>query len=93
MLYITYTGTNSTHSTKNQPSYNNYNNNNNNSRKNTPRQRSIKSKLLMVDLAGSERVSRTVSSGQRLTEAKMINSSLSALGLYVYLSVDVARHC
>ena len=38
----------------------------------------------MVDLAGSERVSRTVSSGQRLTEAKMINSSLSALGLYVY---------
>ena len=33
-----------------------------------------------MDLAGSERVSRTVSSGQRLAEAKMINSSLSALG-------------
>ena len=34
----------------------------------------------MVDLAGSERVRRTVSKGTRLSEAKSINSSLSALG-------------
>jgi kinesin family protein 3/17 len=34
----------------------------------------------MVDLAGSERVRRTVSKGARLSEAKSINTSLSALG-------------
>jgi hypothetical protein len=34
----------------------------------------------MVDLAGSERVRRTVSKGTRLSEAKSINTSLSALG-------------
>lgn len=42
--------------------------------------RTLRSKLLMVDLAGSERVRRTVSKGTRLSEAKSINSSLSALG-------------
>ena len=42
--------------------------------------RNIKSKLVMVDLAGSERVRRTVSKGARLSEAKSINTSLSALG-------------
>lgn len=42
--------------------------------------RTIRSKLLMVDLAGSERVRRTVSKGTRLSEAKSINTSLSALG-------------
>lgn len=42
--------------------------------------RTVRSKLLMVDLAGSERVRRTVSSGTRLSEAKSINTSLSALG-------------
>ena len=42
--------------------------------------RTVRSKLLMVDLAGSERVRRTVSKGARLSEAKSINSSLSALG-------------
>jgi len=42
--------------------------------------RTLRSKLLMVDLAGSERVRRTVSKGTRLSEAKAINTSLSALG-------------
>lgn len=40
----------------------------------------VRSKLLMVDLAGSERVRRTISQGNRLSEAKAINTSLSALG-------------
>ena len=34
----------------------------------------------MVDLAGSERQKKTDASGDRLTEAKNINLSLSALG-------------
>ena len=42
--------------------------------------KTVRSKLLMVDLAGSERVRRTVSKGTRLSEAKSINTSLSALG-------------
>lgn len=42
--------------------------------------KTLRSKLLMVDLAGSERVRRTVSKGTRLSEAKSINTSLSALG-------------
>jgi hypothetical protein len=52
-------------------------NNNENSRSYS---RTVKSKLLMVDLAGSERVRRTISKGARLSEAKSINTSLSALG-------------
>ncbi|KAG9396374.1 Kinesin motor domain [Carpediemonas membranifera] len=36
--------------------------------------------LAIVDLAGSERVSKTMSEGSRLDEAKKINQSLSALG-------------
>eukprot|EP00762_Andalucia_godoyi_P001478 ANDGO_00290.mRNA.1 Armadillo repeat-containing kinesin-like protein 3 len=36
--------------------------------------------LTIVDLAGSERVSKSLSEGQRLEEAKKINKSLSALG-------------
>lgn len=42
--------------------------------------KTLRSKLLMVDLAGSERVQRTSSKGTRLSEAKSINTSLSALG-------------
>jgi len=37
-------------------------------------------KLNLVDLAGSERVSKSGAEGHRLTEAKFINKSLSALG-------------
>jgi kinesin family protein C2/C3 len=37
-------------------------------------------KMHLVDLAGSERLSRTGAEGDRLTEAKNINKSLSALG-------------
>jgi hypothetical protein len=51
-----------------------------NASSNTTFGRTLRSKLLMVDLAGSERVRRTVSKGARLSEAKSINTSLSALG-------------
>ena len=43
----------------------------------------IKSKLNMVDLSGSERVSKTSSTGQTLTEAKYINSSLFFLEMVI----------
>jgi len=38
-------------------------------------------KLCLVDLAGSEMISKTGAKGQTLEEAKMINKSLSALGM------------
>jgi len=50
--------------------------------------RTTRSKLLMVDLAGSERVRRTLSKGTRLSEAKTINSSLSALGNVIAALAD-----
>lgn len=50
--------------------------------------RTVRSKLLMVDLAGSERVRRTVSKGARLSEAKSINTSLSALGNVIAALAD-----
>jgi len=40
----------------------------------------LHSKLHLVDLAGSERLDKTGATGDRLTEAKFINKSLSALG-------------
>lgn len=40
-------------------------------------------KLYLVDLAGSEKVSKTGADGTTLDEAKMINKSLSALGLVI----------
>jgi kinesin family member 5 len=43
----------------------------------------IKGKLYLVDLAGSEKIRKTGASGTRLDEAKMINTSLSALGLVI----------
>lgn len=54
--------------------------------------RTLRSKLLMVDLAGSERVRRTVSKGARLSEAKSINSSLSALGNVIAALADHSSH-
>jgi len=42
----------------------------------------------MVDLAGSERVRRSVSKGARLSEAKSINTSLSALGNVIAALAD-----
>jgi hypothetical protein len=51
--------------------------------------RVIRSKLLMVDLAGSERVRRTISKGTRLSEAKSINTSLSALGNVIAALADM----
>lgn len=74
-------------------SNNNNNNNNGNgngdSRSgNTPKVK--RSTLCVVDLAGSERVSKTLSSGQRLDEAKKINQSLSTLGKCVKALSDGA---
>ncbi len=43
----------------------------------------------MVDLAGSERVKKSRSTGDRLTEARSINSSLSALGKCIHSLTDV----
>ncbi|ETO34179.1 hypothetical protein RFI_02914 [Reticulomyxa filosa] len=50
-------------------------------------------KLNLVDLAGSERQKKTMSSGERLEEAKSINLSLSALGNVIKALVnDKATH-
>jgi hypothetical protein len=49
-------------------------------------------KLLLVDLAGSERIRRTTSSGVRLSEARSINASLSALGNVITALALSARH-
>lgn len=55
--------------------------------------KTLRSKLLMVDLAGSERVRRTISKGTRLSEAKSINTSLSALGnVIAALAEQTATH-
>ncbi|RYG70098.1 hypothetical protein EON64_01040 [archaeon] len=54
--------------------------------------RTVRSKLLMVDLAGSERVRRTISRDTRLSEAKSINSSLSALGNVIAALADGSGH-
>lgn len=45
-------------------------------------------KLNLVDLAGSERQSKTGATGDRFTEAKNINFSLSALGNVITALVD-----
>lgn len=49
-------------------------------------------KLFLVDLAGSEKVSKTKSSGVRLEEAKLINKSLSNLGMVISALSDRAAH-
>jgi kinesin family protein 5 len=46
------------------------------------------SKLYLVDLAGSEKVGKTGAEGRRLDEAKLINKSLSTLGLVIYSLTD-----
>jgi kinesin family protein 5 len=40
-------------------------------------------KLYLVDLAGSEKAGKTGATGEKLDEAKMINKSLTALGLVI----------
>ena len=51
------------------------------------------SQLYLVDLAGSEQVKKTLATGERLDEAKMINKSLFALGNVIYaLSSDKPSH-
>jgi hypothetical protein len=54
--------------------------------------KTLRSKLLMVDLAGSERVRRTISKGTRLSEAKSINTSLSALGNVIVALAENTSH-
>ena len=49
-------------------------------------------KMHLVDLAGSERLSRTGAEGSRLTEAKNINKSLSALGNCISSLVSKAKY-
>ena len=43
----------------------------------------VTSKMVLVDLAGSELVGKSHLVGKQLDEAKMINKSLSALGLVI----------
>ncbi|KPI88786.1 putative kinesin heavy chain [Leptomonas seymouri] len=45
-------------------------------------------KLYLVDLAGSEKVGKTNASGLRLEEAKLINKSLSTLGMVIMSLTD-----
>jgi kinesin family member 5 len=44
--------------------------------------------LYLVDLAGSEKISKTGAAGQVLEEAKMINKSLSTLGMVIHALTD-----
>jgi len=53
------------------------------SQRNTENQSTKAGKLFLVDLAGSEMVSKTGAEGQQLEEAKMINKSLTSLGLVI----------
>jgi len=46
------------------------------------------SKFSLVDLAGSEKIRKTGAEGQTLEEAKMINKSLSALGMVINSLTD-----
>lgn len=45
-------------------------------------------RLYLVDLAGSEKISKTGAAGQVLEEAKMINKSLTTLGMVIYALTD-----
>eukprot|EP01065_Artemidia_motanka_P038293 TRINITY_DN4714_c2_g1_i1.p1 TRINITY_DN4714_c2_g1~~TRINITY_DN4714_c2_g1_i1.p1 ORF type:complete len:907 (+),score=424.30 TRINITY_DN4714_c2_g1_i1:69-2723(+) len=48
----------------------------------------VTGKLFLVDLAGSEKVGKTKAEGQQLEEAKLINKSLSCLGLVINALTD-----
>lgn len=49
------------------------------------------SKLYLVDLAGSENVGKSMVQGVSLTEAQMINKSLSSLGNVIYALTEKGR--
>lgn len=48
----------------------------------------VQATLYLVDLAGSERVKKSRAQGERLSEAKSINVSLSALGKCIHALTD-----
>jgi len=48
----------------------------------------VTSVLYLVDLAGSERVKKSRATGERLHEARSINSSLSVLGKCIHSLSD-----
>mmetsp|Transcript_26568 Transcript_26568/g.36763 ORF Transcript_26568/g.36763 Transcript_26568/m.36763 type:complete len:1020 (+) Transcript_26568:99-3158(+) len=54
--------------------------------------KTVQSKLTLVDLAGSERLSKTNADGERLAEAKSINTSLSLLGNTVRALAEKSKH-
>ena len=51
-----------------------------------------RARLAFVDMAGSERTSRSDATGERMTEARNINRSLSALGDVIEALVQKRRH-
>ena len=53
----------------------------------------ISSTLFLVDLAGSERVKKSLVSGDRLSEAKSINLSLTALGKCIHALTEPNSNC
>ncbi len=65
------------------------------SQRNTELQSTKQGKLFLVDLAGSEMVSKTGAEGQQLEEAKMINKSLTSLGMVrrATMLVSCTRRC
>ena len=56
--------------------------------KNTKTLEAKKGKLYLVDLAGSEKISKTGSTGLTLEEGKIINKSLSTLGMVINALTD-----
>lgn len=51
----------------------------------------VSSVLYLVDLAGSERVKKSRSTGDRLHEARSINSSLSTLGKCIHALTEKSQ--
>ncbi|KAG7524031.1 kinesin-1 heavy chain-like [Solea senegalensis] len=59
---------------------------------NTQTEQKMTGKLYLVDLAGSEKVGKTGAEGTVLDEAKMINKSLSSLGIVISALAEGSAH-